>query len=118
MQFLIDENLPLGIVNHLTSLKYDVLDIANSKLRGSTDKALWVRAAKDKRIIITRDLDYPIPGLKPAPYGLILLRVPPQFKAAQITKLFVLSTKKIKYSDLKGKVAVISPSRIRISPLP
>jgi predicted nuclease of predicted toxin-antitoxin system len=118
LQFLIDENLPFGIVYHLRSLKQDVLDIADSNLRGSTDKILWSRAAKEKRIIVTRDLDYPIRGLRPAPFGLILLRIPPHYKASQITKLFVQSTKKINFSDLKNKVAVINPGRVRISPLP
>jgi predicted nuclease of predicted toxin-antitoxin system len=117
LRFLIDENLPFGIVNHLKSLKYDTLDIANSKLRGSADKVLWNKAAKEKRIIITRDLDYPILGLRPAPTGLILLRMPSHFKASQITKLFVKSIQKINSSDLKDKVVVISPGRIRIGPL-
>ncbi len=118
MRFLIDENLPFGIVEHLLSLEHDVLDIAKSNLRGSSDKVLWSKAAEEKRIIITRDLHYPIFGLKPAPFGVILIRVPMNFKASQITNIFRESIKSIKFDELKNKVAVISPGRIRISPLP
>ncbi|MBI5026880.1 MAG: DUF5615 family PIN-like protein [Nitrospirae bacterium] len=118
MQFLVDENLPLGIVEHLLSLKHDVLDVAASNLRGSPDTVLWAKAAEEKRIIVTRDLDYPIIGLKPSPFGVILVRVPANFKASQIKSIFKESIKNIKFERLKNKVAVITPGRIRISPLP
>lgn len=118
MRFLIDENLPFGITQYLLSLNHDVFDVAASNLRGSSDKFLWTKAAKEKRIIITRDLDYPIPKLRPAPFGVILIRVPASFKASLITNIFKESVKKIKFDDLKNKIAVISPGRIRTSPLP
>ncbi len=118
MRFLIDENLPFGIVKLLSSLKHDVLDVAASNLRGSPDTVLWAKAAEEKRIIITRDLDYPITRLRPAPFGVILLRVPMSFKALEITNMFKKSIEKIKFEELKNKVAVINPGRIRIGPLP
>lgn len=118
MRFLIDENLPFGIAEYLLSLKHDVFDVAASNLRGSSDKFLWAKAATEKRIIITRDLDYPIPKLRPAPFGVILIRVPANFKASLITNIFKESVKKIEFEDLKNKIAVISPGRIRTSPLP
>jgi hypothetical protein len=40
------------------------------------------------------------------------------FKASQITNIFRESIRRIKFDELKNKVAVISPGRIRISPLP
>ncbi len=118
LRFLVDENLPFGIVEFLSSLKHDVFDVAASNLRGSSDKILWAKAAKEKSIIVTRDLDYPIPKLRPAPFGVILIRVPANFKALIITNIFKGSFKKIELHRLKNKVAVISPGRIRISPLP
>ncbi|MBI4842708.1 MAG: DUF5615 family PIN-like protein [Nitrospirae bacterium] len=118
LRFLVDENLPFGIVEYLLALNYDVFDVAASNLRGHKDTFLWSKAADEKRIIVTRDLDYPIPKLRPAPYGVILIRVPSNFKASLITNVFKESVKKIKLESLKNKVAVISPGRIRISPLP
>ncbi len=118
MRFLVDENLPFSIVELLTSLKHDVFDVATSDLRGSSDKILWAKAAKEKRIIVTRDLDFPIPKLRPAPFGVMLIRVPGNFNASLITNTFKDSFKGIELHELKNKVAVISPNRIRISPLP
>lgn len=118
MRFLVDENLPFGIVEHLKSLNHDVFDVAASDLRGSSDKILWSKAAAEKRIIITRDLDFPMPKMRPAPFGVILIRVPSDFKAAIITKIFKEAIAKIELEKLRNKVAVISPGKIRISPLP
>ncbi len=118
MLFLVDENLPFGIVEFLSSLKHDVFDVAASDIRGSSDKILWAKAAKEKRIIVTRDLDFPIPKLRPAPFGIMLIRVPETFKAKQITTIFKDSFKKRSRHEIKNKVVVISPGRIRISPLP
>ncbi len=118
LRFLVDENLPFGIVEHLSLLKHDIFDVAASRIRGSSDRFLWFKAAREKRIIVTRDLDYPIPKLRPAPFGVILIRVPENFKALIITNIFKESLEKIELHSLKNKVAVISPGKIRISPLP
>lgn len=118
MPFLVDENLPSGIVSYLRSNGHDVLDVAASPLRGSADKTLWALSASEKRIIITRDLDFPFPGVRPFPAGVILLRVPTDFTAPQITELFKKSFESIPPGDLGGCIAVISPGRIRVRLLP
>lgn len=118
LQFLVDENLPYGIVDYLSSQNHDVLDVVASPLRGSSGKVLWAIAAKEKRIIVTRDLDFPLRGLKPHPGGVILLRVPPNFTASQITEIFKKTFTKMKSEDFAGNVAVITPGKIRIRHLP
>lgn len=118
MRFLVDENLPFEIIEYLQSINHDVFDVAASDIRGSSDKVLWSKAAEEKRIIITRDLDYPIPRLKPAPFGVIIIRVPSDFKATIIARIFKEAVAKVELEKLKNKVAVISPGKIRISPLP
>lgn len=92
--------------------------MARSNFRGSSDKDLWAKAAKEKRIIVTRDLDYPIVGSRPAPFGVILLRVPTDFKASAITQIFKDSAEQLRFEELRDKVAVISPGKIRISIMP
>lgn len=118
LRFLVDENLPFEIVEYLQSINHDVFDVAASDIRGSSDSVLWFKATEEKRIIITRDLDYPMPRLKPAPFGVILIRVPSDFKAAIIARIFKEAVAKIELEKLKNKIAVINPGRIRISPLP
>ncbi|HWR89902.1 MAG TPA: DUF5615 family PIN-like protein [Dissulfurispiraceae bacterium] len=114
MRFLVDENLPLGIVEYLTAQGHDVLDIAASPFRGLSDKALWLKAAVEDRTIITRDLDFPVIGLKPYPHSRILLRVPPSFTAHQITELFILSLSKINLAIIRNKIVVVSPGLARM----
>jgi len=116
--FLIDENLPLSITTYLQSLNHDVFDVAGSDLRGSSDIFLWSNAANEKRVLVTRDLDYPLRGTKKNPFAVILIRVPSEYTAIQITQLFKEAFASIDVQKIKDNVAVISPGRIRISPLP
>lgn len=94
-----------------------MLEIANSDLRGSPEKVLWEKAAAEKRIIVTRDLGFPISGFRPAPSGVILIRAPYDFKADLIAGIFKEMTSKTRFEELENKVVILSPGRIRISPL-
>jgi predicted nuclease of predicted toxin-antitoxin system len=85
---------------------------------GLPTTSFWAKAAEEKRVIITRDLDYPSVGLSPAPFGVMLIRVPSNFRADQITNIFEKSIKKLDVELIENKVVVISPGKIRISPLP
>lgn len=53
MRFLVDENIPVEIVEYLRSLGHDVLDIAVSEHRGATDTNLWQIATAENRVIVT-----------------------------------------------------------------
>jgi predicted nuclease of predicted toxin-antitoxin system len=118
LRFLIDENLPLSISEFLASDGHDVVSAARSKLRGAPDSVIWSVSAGEQRLLVTRDLDFPITGKKPAPYGVMLLRVPFDFTARQILGTFKGAWGKVKSEDLKNKVVVISPGRVRLSQLP
>jgi predicted nuclease of predicted toxin-antitoxin system len=117
MHFLVDENLPSSLVKLLQERGHDVLDIAKSTLRGSKNKKLWLIAASEKRILITRNLDFPIPKLKPLPAGVILIRVPYTYASAQITTLFEDFLNSIKLEELAGKITVVTPGRVRFRKL-
>jgi predicted nuclease of predicted toxin-antitoxin system len=75
MRFLVDENLPVEIPALLEHRGHDVLYLAHSDARGATDEEVWERAVAEERIIVTRDLDFPLPK-SPRPPGIILIRVP------------------------------------------
>ncbi|MFQ5779178.1 MAG: DUF5615 family PIN-like protein [Nitrospiria bacterium] len=113
MRFLVDENLPFSLVRYLQESGHDVFDVAASPLRGSPDKHLWKKSAQEKRILISKDLDFPFPHIHPYPAGLILIRVPDTFTGKQITRLFSKAMKKTGLEDLKGCITVIAPGRVR-----
>jgi predicted nuclease of predicted toxin-antitoxin system len=64
MRFLVDENLPLSLIRFLQESGHNVFDVAGSSLRGSPDQRLWKLAAREKRVLITKDLDFPFPQIR------------------------------------------------------
>lgn len=53
-----DENIPKDLVSRLRNLGVDVLWINETKYRGSKDIMLLQLAAKEHRIILTKDKDF------------------------------------------------------------
>lgn len=115
MRFLIDENLPFSLTTLLEN-SHDVFDIATSPLRGVPDHQIWAFAAQERRILVSRDLDFPLLATPPNPPGLILIRVPEIYTAEQITQLFASAWVDIEPSLLERPIVVISPGRVRIRP--
>ncbi len=53
-----DENLDPDVVAHLRRLGFDVLDVAESDLRGGADADLLRLAAAQGRVVVTHDADF------------------------------------------------------------
>lgn len=81
--FLVDENLPVDVVEVLREAGYDCTYVRESNYRGATDAVLSQLAGLEGRIVITRDLGF-IAQSPTRPAGLILLRVPPSFGRREI----------------------------------
>lgn len=113
MRFLVDENLPHSLTRVLRELGHNVLDVVEANLRGTSDEMLWQIAVREKRILITRDLGFSLPNLRPASAGVILIRIPDTSTSLTITNLFRNSLRTMKLKELKGHITVISPGRIR-----
>ncbi len=108
ISFLVDESLPVDVAESLNSAGFEAIYVGASPLRGSTDLVLWQRAASDRSVIVTRDLDFPLP-VEPRPVGLILVRVPDWFRKSQIKALV---DEFLRDNDLQlavGRVVVIAP---------
>jgi predicted nuclease of predicted toxin-antitoxin system len=112
LRFLVDENLPADIARQLTQREHDVVYVPHSNLRSSPDDALWRLAAEEGRIIITKDLRLPLTE-RPAPAGIVLLRVPPQWGRGEIAGLFSDVLDRIEIEGT-GKIVVVTPRRIRV----
>jgi predicted nuclease of predicted toxin-antitoxin system len=76
MRCLVDENLSFSLIKLLRASQCEVLDVAAGQLRGSSDERLWKLAAAEKRVLIAKDLDFPLPYIYPYPTDLVLIRVP------------------------------------------
>lgn len=70
--FLSDENIQPEVVHYIRSLGYQILDVKENNLQGSSDLDLLQLAFEESRVIITHDSDfgklairggYPIKGI-------------------------------------------------------
>lgn len=58
MRFLTDENIAVSIVKFLRNKGFDVKDVKEESLYGSSDKDIFELAKKEDRIILTHDKDF------------------------------------------------------------
>ena len=105
MRFLVDENLPVGVSESLRDHGHDVLHLAHSGHRGA--------AAQEERIIVTRDLDFPMPD-SPRPPGVVLVRVPDVFTGRQIARVISEFAASTALEQAIGAITVVSPGRVRV----
>jgi len=57
-KILTDENIQVEVVDYLRSLSFDVKDVKEQSLNGSSDKTLFEIAYNENRVILTHDSDF------------------------------------------------------------
>ncbi len=74
MNFLIDENVHIGLLLFLKNLGYDV----KTSEKGIRNGQIFSLCTNEKRILITRDADFMNSSIYPKTkhYGIILIRIP------------------------------------------
>jgi len=77
MRIKLDENLPVHLAAVLTNLRHEVHTVAEENLGGKSDREIWDAAQKDRRFLITQDLDFSdvrrfVPGTH---CGILLVRL-------------------------------------------
>lgn len=113
MRFLIDESLPGDLASALVTAGHDVLDIADSQHRGAADAVIWRIAIAEQRIVIARDLDFPLPKALGRPPGLVIMRPRWNARAGQIRRLFAEFLGRVDFAALEGAVTTVEPGRLR-----
>ena len=114
--FLVDECLPVNVTDALRTRGFDATDIVERQLRGIPDDQVWALAATEGRVLVTRDLDFPlrIPGARPA--GLVLIRAPDTTTAAQLGEMVSSLFEQLPSEGVVGHIIVLSPGRYRRRP--
>ncbi|MEX2158610.1 MAG: DUF5615 family PIN-like protein [Dehalococcoidia bacterium] len=112
MRFLVDENLPIDVAEVLAAAGHDAEHVSEIGLRGASDSEVWKYGANEQRIVVTRDLDFPLREA-PRPPGLILLRMPDFYTRAQLRQGVAEFCTTEQFSEVEGKITVLSPGRIR-----
>jgi predicted nuclease of predicted toxin-antitoxin system len=112
MRFLVDENLPVDIARLLVEGGHDALYVPHSEHRGAPDLEIWRLAAREDRVVVTRDLDFPLREM-PRPPGVLLIRAPDTFTRPQIAVLLSNFIETGALQQVTGTVTVVSPGRVR-----
>lgn len=101
MKFLTDENIAKSVVNSLRKAGFNVKDIKEENLQGTSDKNILNLANNENRIIITHDKDFGnILYSQNIPHkGIILIRLKNQ-SPSNTTKILL----NVLNSDIKDKI--------------
>jgi len=115
MLFKVDENLPVEIAQVLSDWGHDAKTVNDQRLQGVNDRALLELCGKEKRTLITLDIDFSdIRTYPPQDHeGIILLRVGYQSKK-QVLKVFRRILPLISQEAIKGRLWVVEENAVRI----
>jgi len=116
VKYLADENIPLEAVQQLRAAGLDVAS-ASELMAGSADLDVLELANREDRVIITFDKDFAelvFRGHRPAPSGVMLLRVRPRSRGSVAETLLLLLRSDRSWH---GHFSVITDKRVRMVPL-
>jgi len=117
LRFLVDENLPRRLVGVLTAHGHEAVHVADEPGRGTDDDELWARAGERSEVLVTRDLDFPLPVGAHRPAGLVLFRLGTWTRGETIIRRLEEVLDSLEPDDLTGHVTVVEPARLRQRPL-
>jgi predicted nuclease of predicted toxin-antitoxin system len=117
MRFKLDECVDVRLARLFEDAGYDAETVFSEKVAGATDKVLYDLCLKEKRTLVTQDLDFSNPFVfDPLPTkGIVVLRNPSQL----LYELQGLVDRVISFlpkESPEGRLWVVGKNRIRIWP--
>lgn len=115
LNFKIDENLPIEIVDSLRRANYDALTVEEQGLKGTPDYNIAEVCKKEGRIIVTLDIDFSdVRTYPPDEYpGIIVLRVKRQSRR-HIINIFNRTIPFFNTEPIKHCLWIVEENRLRI----
>lgn len=117
MKIKLDENLPIELVEEMTPFGYDADTVADESLAGAKDEMVLAAAQADDRVLFTLDkgiADFKRYPKLPGP-GVVLFR-PAAMGRGDVLEFIRTRLPLLSSMDVKGKLLVVGPTRIRIRP--
>ena len=116
LRVLVDEDLPRSTAPLMQSHGVDARDVRDVGLKGAPDAEIFKYAQKEKRIILTRDVEF---GniLKYPPqnhHGVIVVRLPNTFVRDQIIKVIEKFFIYTKIQEFAHKIVILDIDNYRI----
>lgn len=115
MRFKLDENLDPRLAPLIAGQKHDVESVSGEGLSGSPDEAIYNVCIREKRILVTLDLDFSNPfRFPPSPTeGIVVIR-PTRPTLSQIRAILVGVLPDLKRQSLRGRLWIVEPGRVRL----
>ena len=116
MKFFLDANIPYSALEIFEELNLESVHAREVGLSRVDDKAIMDYAKKNDSILITKDLEFANIMVFPieSHNGVIVLRLPPFFKASQFVNVLRDFLNSIDLKDLKKAIAIVKVGRYRI----
>lgn len=113
MKIKLDENLPARLADILAAHGHDVHTVPDENLSGHPDADIWQAACREKRFLVTQDLDFSdtrrfAPGTHA---GLLLLRLREPGARALIAAMTALVQD---IADWRGCFVVVTENKVRV----
>lgn len=120
MDFFLDENLPLSLVDALGEQGFEVSHVRLAGMTGAEDEEIAEHAKDREAVLITKDLEFGSSILYPegSHHGLLIVRLPHDFGADKLVENTENFIAKNNLSELEGRITVLELDRKRVRPLP
>jgi predicted nuclease of predicted toxin-antitoxin system len=121
MKFLLDENVSYRVASHLKAAGHDAVHVGEIALTSTDDAVILVRARDDGRVLVSGDHDFVqmLFASGDTQPSLVLVRSVEALPSAELAALlFAALSAGMKEALADGAVAVLTPDRVRIRPLP
>jgi predicted nuclease of predicted toxin-antitoxin system len=116
MKFKLDENFRPKAADIFHEYGFDAETVNSEKLSGCTDLILHDRCRKEKRCLVTMDLDFSdvirFPPEKS--HGIVIIRMVKQVSSSGLENLIRQFLDHVKVETVGNRLWIVEPGRIRI----
>jgi predicted nuclease of predicted toxin-antitoxin system len=121
MKFLLDENVSYRVASYLKAAGHDAVHVGEIGLTSTDDAVILVCARDDGRVLVSGDHDFVqmLFASGDTQPSLVLVRSVEVLHSAELAALLLAALSAGMQEALaEGAVAVLTPDRVRIRPLP
>ncbi len=116
MKFLLDANIPYSALGVFKEHNLEAIHARDANLTRASDKEVMVFTIKNKIILVTKDLGFANITIFPIDmhYGIVVLRLPYFFKAAQFVNVLRDFLNSVDVTYLEKAITIVKLGRYRI----